>query len=158
MNLYDIATEYREAHEKLADLDLDQQTIEDTLEGMGGDLEVKAVNVVGFTRSEELYTRQVEREQRQERETQRLREYITEQERRLARADLPRMIEFIARAMGERPDLIARLPEEEIVSQLERQLKDMERNEEVRQRKTDALNRAKILREQIKKLGGEPVR
>lgn len=51
MNLYDIATEYRQACEVLADLDLDPQTVADTLEGMSGELEVKAANVVGFTRN-----------------------------------------------------------------------------------------------------------
>lgn len=49
--LYEIATEYRNAVEKLADLDLDEQTIADTLEGLGGELEVKAQNVVMFTRN-----------------------------------------------------------------------------------------------------------
>ncbi|KQP36104.1 siphovirus Gp157 family protein [Pseudorhodoferax sp. Leaf274] len=49
--LYDIAAEYREAAEKLAELDLDEQTIADTLEGLGGDLQVKAQNVVFFARN-----------------------------------------------------------------------------------------------------------
>lgn len=51
LSLYDIAAEYREACEKLADLDLDAQTIADTLDGMSGDLEVKTANVVGFARN-----------------------------------------------------------------------------------------------------------
>jgi hypothetical protein len=51
MNLYDIASEYKAACEVLADLDLDPQTVTDTLEGMSGELEVKAANVVGFTRN-----------------------------------------------------------------------------------------------------------
>ena len=45
--LYILANEYREAAQKLADLDLDEQTIADTLEGLAGDLQVKAQNV-GF--------------------------------------------------------------------------------------------------------------
>ena len=45
--LYAIANEYRAAAEKLADLDLDAQSISDTLEGMAGELELKAQNV-GF--------------------------------------------------------------------------------------------------------------
>jgi len=49
--LYELAQEYRAAAEKLADLDLDEQTLADTLEGMSGDLEVKAQNVVMFTRN-----------------------------------------------------------------------------------------------------------
>jgi hypothetical protein len=51
LNLFDIAAEYRQACEVLADLDMDAQTVADTLEGMSGDLEVKAANVVGFTRN-----------------------------------------------------------------------------------------------------------
>lgn len=50
-SLYDIAAEYRQAADKLADLDLDEQTIADTLEGMSGALEVKAQNVVLFARN-----------------------------------------------------------------------------------------------------------
>lgn len=49
--LYVLAHEYREAAERLADLDLDEQTIADTLEALGGDLEVKAANVAMFTRN-----------------------------------------------------------------------------------------------------------
>ena len=46
--LHVLAAEYRAAAEKLADLDLDMQTIADTLEGMSGDLEDKATNVAKF--------------------------------------------------------------------------------------------------------------
>lgn len=49
--LYLIAQEYRQAAEALADLDLDAQTIADTLEGMSGALEVKAQNVAMMARS-----------------------------------------------------------------------------------------------------------
>jgi hypothetical protein len=41
--LYILAQDYRAAADKLADLDLDEQTIADTLEGMSGELEHKAV-------------------------------------------------------------------------------------------------------------------
>ena len=50
-SLYDIAAEYRQTADKLADLDLDEQTIADTLDGMSGALEVKAQNVVMFARN-----------------------------------------------------------------------------------------------------------
>ena len=50
-SLYDIAAEYRQTADKLADLDLDEQTIADTLEGLSGALEVKAQNVVMFARN-----------------------------------------------------------------------------------------------------------
>jgi len=46
--LHVLAAEYRSAAEKLADLDLDMQTISDTLEGLSGDLEDKATNVAKF--------------------------------------------------------------------------------------------------------------
>ncbi len=45
--LYLLANEYRDAARRLADMDLDEQTVADTLEGMSGELEVKAQNV-GF--------------------------------------------------------------------------------------------------------------
>ena len=49
--LYELAQEYRAAAEKLADMDIDEQTLADTLEGMGGELEMKAQNVILFTRN-----------------------------------------------------------------------------------------------------------
>lgn len=49
--LYEIAAEYRDAANKLAELDLDAQTIADTLEGLSGDLETKAQNVAFFVRN-----------------------------------------------------------------------------------------------------------
>lgn len=49
--LYEIAAEYRDAATKLAELDLDAQTIADTLEGLSGDLETKAQNVAFFVRN-----------------------------------------------------------------------------------------------------------
>lgn len=49
--LYEIAATYRADAEKLADMDLDEQTLADTLEGLGGELEVKAQNVVMFARN-----------------------------------------------------------------------------------------------------------
>ena len=49
--LYELAAEYRADAEKLADMDLDEQTLADTLEGLSGELEVKAQNVIMFTRN-----------------------------------------------------------------------------------------------------------
>lgn len=46
--LYEIAETYRSAMEKLGDMDLDEQTIRDTLEGIEGDLQVKGQNVAAF--------------------------------------------------------------------------------------------------------------
>ncbi len=49
--LYLLADEYRAATEKLADMDLDEATIADTLESLSGDLDVKARNVAAFARN-----------------------------------------------------------------------------------------------------------
>lgn len=49
--LYELAHDYRTAADKLADLDLDPQTIEDTLESLSGDLEVKATNTAFLIRN-----------------------------------------------------------------------------------------------------------
>lgn len=52
--LFVLTGEYRAAAEKLADLDLDAQTITDTLESLSGELEVKAMNVAMFARNLEV--------------------------------------------------------------------------------------------------------
>lgn len=49
--LYALAAEYRQTAQALADLDLDAQTIADTLEGMQGELETKAGSVALMVRS-----------------------------------------------------------------------------------------------------------
>jgi hypothetical protein len=49
--LYEIAKEYRSDLEKLAELDLDDQTMEDTLGGLSGALEVKGQAVACFIRN-----------------------------------------------------------------------------------------------------------
>lgn len=57
--LYEIADQYLQDVAKLQDLDLDPQTIADTLEGMAGDLEVKATNVAMFIRNLESLADQI---------------------------------------------------------------------------------------------------
>jgi hypothetical protein len=49
--LYLLADQYQQAAGKLADLDLPDEVIADTLEGMAGELEVKATNVAAFARN-----------------------------------------------------------------------------------------------------------
>lgn len=49
--LYELAHSYREAADKLADLDLPPEVIEDTLESLSGDLEVKATNTAMVIRN-----------------------------------------------------------------------------------------------------------
>ena len=48
--LYLLAQEFRADAEKLATLDLDDQTFQDTLEGMKGEIELKATNVAMMAR------------------------------------------------------------------------------------------------------------
>lgn len=57
--LYQLVAEYREAAAVLDDLELDEQTIADTLEGLAGDLEVKATNVAMFARNLETTAAQI---------------------------------------------------------------------------------------------------
>lgn len=59
MNLYQLSTEYRAAAERLHDLDLDEQTIADTLESMEGDIQVKAKNVAFVIRNCEALASQI---------------------------------------------------------------------------------------------------
>lgn len=51
MNLYQLSAQYQHDAAKLADLDLDEQTLTDTLESMSGDLEVKATNTIMVARN-----------------------------------------------------------------------------------------------------------
>lgn len=57
--LYQLAGEYREAADRLHDLDLDEQTIADTLEGLAGALEAKATNVAFVVRNLEALAEQI---------------------------------------------------------------------------------------------------
>jgi hypothetical protein len=49
--LYVLAQDFRAVAEKLTDMDLDEQTLADTLEGMAGELEVKATNTAMMIRN-----------------------------------------------------------------------------------------------------------
>ena len=50
VSLYTLAAQYQQDFMRLADLDLDSETVADTLDGMDGELEVKAANVAMFLR------------------------------------------------------------------------------------------------------------
>lgn len=50
-SLYVISEQLRNAASALADLEADEQCVKDTLEGLQGDLEVKATNVIMFARN-----------------------------------------------------------------------------------------------------------
>lgn len=49
--LYELAAEYREAHKRMEADGFDAQTIADTLDGIAGDLEEKAISVAKFARN-----------------------------------------------------------------------------------------------------------
>lgn len=49
--LYQLSDLYLADLQRLAELDLDEQTVTDTLEGLSGELEVKATNVAMFARN-----------------------------------------------------------------------------------------------------------
>lgn len=51
MNLFELKQEYQLAATQLQDMDLDEQTLIDTLESMAGDLEVKATNTIMVSRN-----------------------------------------------------------------------------------------------------------
>lgn len=82
--LYSISDQYLQDVAKLQDLDLDEQTIADTLEGLSGDLEVKATNVAMFVRNLESLADQIKQAEAQmaarrkaiESRADRVREYL----------------------------------------------------------------------------------
>ena len=82
--LYQIAAEYRAAADKLADSGLDSQTIADTLEGMGADVDDKAIAVASVIRNIEAerdavraaVVGMVERAKSLDTRADRLREYL----------------------------------------------------------------------------------
>lgn len=63
--LYLLAHEFRQAAEKLADLDLDPQTVKDTLDGMSGELEVKASATAAVIRNMESLASQIKDAEKQ---------------------------------------------------------------------------------------------
>ena len=59
LSLYVLSSEYRAAAEQLADLDLPEEVVRDTLESISGDLEAKSVNVASFVRNLEASAEQI---------------------------------------------------------------------------------------------------
>lgn len=84
ITLFELAGEYRQAAVALADMDLDEQTIKDTLEGLSGDLEKKATNVAYFIRNLDATASQIKMAEEQmanrrkamENRAERIREYL----------------------------------------------------------------------------------
>jgi hypothetical protein len=50
ISLYVLADKFLQAAERLSDLELDEQTIADTLEGLEGEIQIKATNCVMFAK------------------------------------------------------------------------------------------------------------
>lgn len=68
--LYELSADYRAAAQQLADMEQDEQTVADTLEGMAGDIEVKAQNIAYVVRNLEVAAeaiREFEERQRERR-------------------------------------------------------------------------------------------
>lgn len=64
-SLYELSNEYLAIQNKLIEADYDEQTIADTLEGMSGELEVKAQNVAFFIRNLESTADQIKQAEKQ---------------------------------------------------------------------------------------------
>lgn len=56
MNLYELAAEHRDAHERMEAAGFDEQTIYDTLDSLSGDMEEKAISVAKVVRNLEAET------------------------------------------------------------------------------------------------------
>lgn len=84
--LYQLADLYLADLKQLEDLDLDDQTVADTLEGLSGELEVKATNVAMFCRNLEASAEAIKnaetvmanRRKAIERRAERIRQYLKE--------------------------------------------------------------------------------
>ena len=59
LTLYEVSNDYREAVEKLSDMDLPPEAVNDTLEGLKGDLTTKATNVAMFSQNLEALAKQI---------------------------------------------------------------------------------------------------
>lgn len=82
--LYELAAEYRDAAERLQDLDLPPEVVADTLDSLSGDLSVKAENVARLVANlkdtaeaiKAAETRMADRRQAIERRAQSVRDYL----------------------------------------------------------------------------------
>ena len=82
--LYQLVADYKEAAERLSESGLDEQTITDTLEGLSGDIEQKAINLAKLIRNIEAETSairsavddMVKRANAEEAKAKRLRDYL----------------------------------------------------------------------------------
>ncbi len=83
-NLYEIAHSYRADVARLEELDLDDETFADTLEGLSGELEAKATNVIFYAKNLDALADSIKqaeeamstRRKALQRRSERLREYV----------------------------------------------------------------------------------
>ena len=86
LSLYQISDQYLADLQKLQELDLDDQTFADTLEGLSGELEVKATNVAMFIKNLESSAEAIKAAEKQmaerrkalEAKAERIRSYLLE--------------------------------------------------------------------------------
>lgn len=82
--LFDLAAEYREAADKLAELDLPDEVVRDTLESLSGDLSAKATNIAAMCANwaalvaqiRDAEQRMAERRRKLEQRAERVRGYL----------------------------------------------------------------------------------
>ena len=82
--LFDLAAEYREAADKLGELDLPDEVVRDTLESLSGDLSAKATNIAAMCANwaaliaqiREAEARMAERRRKLEERSERVRAYL----------------------------------------------------------------------------------
>ena len=65
LTLYEVSSEYAQAAEKLNDMDLPEEVVRDTLEGLLGNLEVKSQNVAMFALNLEKLAEQIKEAEKQ---------------------------------------------------------------------------------------------
>lgn len=63
--LYELAADFRETADRLADMELDEQTLRDTLESIAFPVEQKAVQVAAFVRNLEATAEQIKQAEKQ---------------------------------------------------------------------------------------------
>lgn len=63
--LFQLAAEFRAISDRLHEADLDEQTIADTLEGIGGDLQEKSINVAKYIKNLESDADQIKQVEQQ---------------------------------------------------------------------------------------------
>lgn len=121
--LFDLAAEYREAADRLAELDLPDEVVRDTLESLSGDLTVKATNIAAMCANwaaliaqiREAEARMTERRRKLEERAERVRGYLLNAMRYagIERIDSPHFaLSIKANPPAVRIDDACRLPEE----------------------------------------------